>query len=442
MPTPPEQLPPSADATVLRPRPGQRHAGAPASAAPSAAASQATVLSTAGDPGGLDLAQYVAGSRNALLQAAVPLLVLAGRTRGQVANTDVESLRRQCAQEIRTFEDRARRSAVSAEDILDAQYALCTAIDEAFLSTPWGAQSGWAAQSLLVTFYHESQGGEKFFQILDRLLAEPQRYLALLELYYACLALGLEGRYRLDPRGSASLFDIRRDLFQRIEQLRGRSEAELSPRWKGVQDQRNAVLRLVPLWVVAAATAAILIGAWLVFDTRLRALSAPLNLALANVGVQHLEPQTPHTAAPPSGLAERLQDERGRGLVTVTDQNDGTLVRITEPNLFASGSADVNTQDTDLVHRIGVALGAVPGRILVTGHTDDRPVHSLKFHDNYELSRARAATVAALLKDKVRDGSRIIMAGKSDSDPIALPPDTTEHRAQNRRVDILLLRGE
>src|SRR6185437_12153314 len=100
---------------------------------------------------------------------------------------DFESLRRQAIQEIRGFEERARRAEVPAEDILAARYALCTAIDEAVLNTPWGAQSDWSGHSLLVTFHREAAGGEKFFQILDRVSKEPQRYLALLELLYVCL---------------------------------------------------------------------------------------------------------------------------------------------------------------------------------------------------------------------------------------------------------------
>ncbi len=62
------------------------------------------------------------------MQAAVPLLALAGRLRGQIANADVESLRRQAMQEIRTFEERARRAEVPAEDVLAARYALCTVL--------------------------------------------------------------------------------------------------------------------------------------------------------------------------------------------------------------------------------------------------------------------------------------------------------------------------
>jgi type VI secretion system protein ImpK len=378
-----------------------------------------------------------AGGLNPLVEAAVPLLVLAGRLRGQIANADVESLRRQCVQEVRAFEDRARQAGIAAEDVLAARYALCTVIDEAVLNTPWGAQSGWAGQSLLVTFHREAAGGEKFFQILDRLLGEPQRYIALIELLYVCLALGFEGRYRLDPRGAAALTDVRQNLYRRIEALRGRFEPELAPQWKGVEDRRNAVLRLVPLWVVAVACAALLVGAYIFFSARLSERSRVLNAALAGVGVERLDAATPARAAPPSGLATFLAPQINQGLVKVEEQGERTVITITAPDLFASGSARVNSRYESLVHQIGSAANRVPGRVIVTGHTDDQPVRSFQYQDNYELSRARAVHVADLLKRDIPDASRIESAGRGDSDPRYKPAALPENRARNRRVEIV-----
>lgn len=375
---------------------------------------------------------------NPLVQAAVPLLVLAGRLRGQIAQADVESLQRQAIQEIRTFEDRARRAEIPAEDVLAARYALCTVIDEAVLNTPWGAQSGWATQSLLVTFHREGSGGEKFFQILERVSGEPQRYLALLELLYVCLALGFEGKYRLDPRGAARLAEVRENLFRRIEGLRESGEPELSPRWKGVEDRRNAVMRFVPLWVVAAACAVILTGAFLYLNRLLNERAEPVNAALARVGLEALDPITPARAGVrPSGLRELLAKQIAAGLVSVEENGARTLITLTVPDLFASGSARLSARYESLTHDIGAALNRVPGRIVVVGHTDDQPLRSFQFKDNYELSRARALQVSGLLKRDVTDGSRIEAAGKGSLEPRYTPADLPENRARNRRVEII-----
>ncbi|MGH8295120.1 MAG: type IVB secretion system protein IcmH/DotU, partial [Steroidobacteraceae bacterium] len=156
MSTPPDDPFAPSDATILRPRPGRRPA-APAGASAPAAAPVASSTPAQGSASPLQgaprspsapesssaalgpgVADFVSAGRNPILQAAVPLLVLAGRLRGQIANADVESLRQQCVQEVRDFEDRCRRAGIPDADVLAARYTLCTVLDEAVLNTPWG----------------------------------------------------------------------------------------------------------------------------------------------------------------------------------------------------------------------------------------------------------------------------------------------------------------
>ncbi|HEY0942631.1 MAG TPA: type IVB secretion system protein IcmH/DotU [Steroidobacter sp.] len=441
------------DVTILRPRPGAgRKPAAPApqspppvqpSAPPPAAYAPAPTPpppqpAQFAMPANAELLAQLPGvAVNPLVQAAVPLLLLAGRLRGQIAPADVEALRRQTMQEINSFEDRARRVGIPPEDVLAARYALCTVVDEAVLNTPWGAQGGWASQSLLVTFHREASGGEKFFQILDRVSGEPQRYLALLELLYVCLALGFEGKYRLDPQGAARLAEIRQNLYRRIEGLRDGVEPELSPRWKGVEDRRNAVMRFVPLWIVAAACAVVLLGGYLYFDSQLRAKADPLNATLAGVGLESFDTPAVATPAPSSGLRELLATQIASGQIYFDEAGGRTAITLAVPDLFASGSTQVNDRHASLVHAIGAALNQVPGRVVVIGHTDNQPLRSLRFKDNYELSRARAEQVAALLMKDIHSGARIETAGKGALEPRFEPADLPENRARNRRVEII-----
>jgi type VI secretion system protein ImpK len=448
MSNPPDDPFSQSDATILRPRPGRRN---PASreadlAAPQPPAFQSVqpsfpqgALPPSAPPVAAGLGDFLTGGANALLQAAVPLLVLAGRLRGQIAQTDIETLRRQTSQEIRAFEERARSAGIPAEDALAARYALCTVIDEAVLNTPWGAQSNWAGQSLLVTFHRESSGGEKFFQILDRVMTEPQRYIALLELLHVCLALGFEGRYRLDERGPIRLAEIRQNLYRLIQGARGPAETDLSPRWKGVEDRRNAVVKLVPLWVVVAACGALLIAAFIIFSARLSGRADALNATLANVGLEPLYAPTPVIpATPPISFKTLLAQQIAGGLVSVDEDATGrTLITVTVPELFASASASVNPPYANLMREIGAAAEKVPGQILVIGHTDDQPLRSLRYQDNFALSRARAVEVAELIKSQLRDQSRVDFAGKGSSEPRFRPEDAPENRARNRRVEIV-----
>jgi type VI secretion system protein ImpK len=133
---------------------------------------------------------------------------------------DLGQLRERLAQAVRTFETEAREAGVPVESIAAARYALCTLLDEAIAGTAWGS-GVWGSRSLLVAFHNEASGGEKFFLVLQRLSEDPARHLDLLELMYLCLALGLEGRFRLADQGQAQLATLRERLLQLIRQHRG-----------------------------------------------------------------------------------------------------------------------------------------------------------------------------------------------------------------------------
>jgi type VI secretion system protein ImpK len=433
---------PPPDVTIMRPRPGRRPA-IPEQTLPGSAPSRCNTAQqdTASNPAqgaGGNFVSFLTGGINPLVQAAASLLILAGRLREKITNADADNLHSQSVHEIRAFEERARRASVPEEDVLAARYALCSVIDEAVLNTPWGPESGWAARSLLVTFHRESSGGEKVFQIIDRVLNDPRRYLALLELLYVCLALGFEGRYRVEERGSARLTDIRHDLFRCIQSLRGNSETDLSPQWQGVEDKRRAALRIVPLWVVAVACAAVLLCSYIVLNAKLSNRADPLNAQLARVGREPLySAPSARVAAPEFGLRELLASQISHGLISVDDKPGGSaLITITVGDLFASGSEVVNPQYASLIDAIGAAAEKVPGRYTVTGHTDDQPVRSFRFPDNFALSRERALQVANLLKKEVHDAGRVDFVGVGASEPRYTPANSPANRARNRRVEI------
>jgi type VI secretion system protein ImpK len=124
-------------------------------------------------------------------------------------------------------------------------------------------------------------------------------------------------------------------------------------------------------------------------------------------------------------------------LVSVDDGSAGTqVVTIIASDLFASGSDVVNPQYVSLLNEVGAAALKVPGHYTVTGHTDDQPVRSFRFPDNFALSRARAVRVADLLKAQLHDGGRVDFVGVGSSEPRFTPPNLPENRARNRRVSI------
>ena len=97
-----------------------------------------------------------------------------------------------------------------------ARYVLCAALDEAVLSTPWGAQSEWAQHPLLVTLHREAWGGEKFFDMLERISTDFARHIDLIELQYLVLAFGFTGKYHVMERGQDKLASIAQEGMIRV----------------------------------------------------------------------------------------------------------------------------------------------------------------------------------------------------------------------------------
>ncbi len=374
---------------------------------------------------------------NPLAGAAAPLLALAVRLAATVHHPDPGGLFRQAAQEIKNFEAAAHAAGVRPEAVLAARYALCTLLDEAVLNTPWGSQSVWASQTLLNLFHNEGWGGEKFFQILDRLLQQPAANLDLLELLYLCMAMGLKGKYRVQAAGGAQLDAIEANVMQVIRLHRGEVERELSPHWKGVPDARPQLARFVPLWVVGAVGAGLALVVYFGLLLALNRASDPVAVQVAALGrdVEPLVQRRAVVAPQPTTLANLLHADIAAGRLDVMSQNGAETV-VLHDGLFESASADVVPSQLPLVESVGRALKQLPGRVLITGHTDDRPIRTLRFPSNWTLSTSRARAVRDILA-RIVGPERLRAEGRADTDPL-VPNDTPAHRARNRRVEITL----
>lgn len=125
------------------------------------------------------------------------------------------------SEELNRFSNEAALLNIDNSQILVARYLLCTFLDEMISSTYWGKENNWASDSLLTYFYHETYGGEKFFQLQEKLIASPANHLHLLELMYICISLGFEGKYRLRSSGKIELENIRENLYRQIKIVKG-----------------------------------------------------------------------------------------------------------------------------------------------------------------------------------------------------------------------------
>jgi type VI secretion system protein ImpK len=248
------------------------------------------------------------------------------------------------------------------------------------------------------------------------------------------------------PDGFAQLQGVRDNLYRTIRNQHGESEPDLSVRWQGVTQRQNPLVQYVPLWVVLAVSGVLLLLVFTGFSLTLNMKSDPLYAALHNIARNVktvVEREAPPVVAKPatnkSNLHELLADEIAQGRVSVENVRDGELVRIAGDGLFASGSGSVDERYISLIKRIALALEQLDGEIRVVGHTDNRPMRSLLYPSNWHLSKARAASVATLLRLDLSHPERAQSEGLGDAEPLE-SNDTPIGRARNRRVEITLLR--
>jgi len=141
-------------------------------------------------------------------------------------------------------------------------------------------------------------------------------------------------------------------------------------------------------------------------------------------------------------LKEMLDKEITKGLLEVETEQTKVIIRIQEQGSFPSGSANLNPDFFDVISRITKVIATTPGKIIVAGHTDNVPISTKRFRSNWELSSARAVTVVhAMLSNADIDEKRFLVQGYADSQPL-VPNDTEEHRALNRRVELIIQRGD
>src|SRR5262245_22571995 len=352
------------DATIMVPTPGRRRASAAgmAQAAPESDPARRSDAAITADLGALS-------GLNPLVALANGLLALVPQIRSSVAHPDPAGFRQTLLEQLSGFEQAAAKRGIKPETVLVARYALCTLIDEAVSSTPWGGSAQWMKSSLLVTFYRETGGGEKFFQLLNKMGEQPGANIELLEFFYACLALGFEGRFRVIEGGKAQLEQTRERLYELIRRQRGQEDPDLSVRWKGIETKPRRLSGAFAVWLAVSACGLVLAAVYLAYLFSLSGQSSPVKSELAQMTVKvALERKAPVKAVAPR-LSRFLADEIAQGVVAVYEDELVSVVTIPGDGLFASGSAAVDRRYEPTFARVAQALNGVPGPVVVTGHT-------------------------------------------------------------------------
>jgi chemotaxis protein MotB len=140
-----------------------------------------------------------------------------------------------------------------------------------------------------------------------------------------------------------------------------------------------------------------------------------------------------------SRLVDELENEVESGKLEIHRLEGRLQVRALDRILFDSGSTQIKREGQEVLARVAEQIRKIAGhRIHVEGHTDDVPITGDRFPSNWELSAARAAVVVRFLIENGLDPLDLSAVGFGEYHPLA-PNDTSEHRARNRRIEIVLV---
>ena len=125
--------------------------------------------------------------------------------------------------------------------------------------------------------------------------------------------------------------------------------------------------------------------------------------------------------------------------VNVEVTRRGLVISLKEAGFFDSGSAVIKPSSFDILTKIAESLLPYGNPISLEGHTDNKPMRSQQFQSNWELSTARATSLAHLFIDKYAFApEKLSVTGFGEYRPVA-DNSSEEGRKQNRRVDIVLM---
>ena len=114
-------------------------------------------------------------------------------------------------------------------------------------------------------------------------------------------------------------------------------------------------------------------------------------------------------------------------------------ILLPEPVLFAPGSAALNPGAGRVLEPLAKLLAGIPNPVLVSGHTDDKPLIHSRLRDNWELSAARAFAVGQFFVERGLAPERFNARGYGEQRPVESNA-TPEGRARNRRIEISVVR--
>lgn len=189
---------------------------------------------------------------------------------------------------------------------------------------------------------------------------------------------------------------------------------------------------------------------WLISYTDFVTILLILFIAIAAQGMHSAQVAPPPQPKPTGAKPEtKLQDSR-QALVGADQklrqegldshlEKRGLVISLPQAVLFPSGDDHITPAAFPMVSQIAEVLNSVPNRVALVGHTDSIPIHNKRFQNNWELSAARSVSLLQVLSTRYGiSESRLSVQSYGSYNPKD-SNDTEAGRAENRRVEILLL---
>lgn len=127
------------------------------------------------------------------------------------------------------------------------------------------------------------------------------------------------------------------------------------------------------------------------------------------------------------------------GLVKVRQEDQGVVLQLGENILFDPAEANLKPESREVLDLVSKMLPQLENEVMVQGHTDNVPIYSSKYASNWELSTARAVNVLKYFVDEKKfDPTKFSATGYGEHRPL-VENTTSENKANNRRVDILIV---
>lgn len=143
----------------------------------------------------------------------------------------------------------AKKQNASPDDVDNAKYAFCAAVDEIILRSNFSIRDAWERRPLQLVLFGDQLAGENFYNRLENLRARGSAHLQALEVFHMCLLLGFQGKYILE--GSEKLNYLTSRLGDEIAHMKGK-RGGFAPHAERPDQIKHKLRSDLPVWVLCS----------------------------------------------------------------------------------------------------------------------------------------------------------------------------------------------